>query len=137
MNEESKNHPKLGRAFAILAEKKIPWLQRAPWGFELLWSLGIAVRPPQFNSFGVNFILHAMTYSILSWGVFMLILVALFLHLAFVAGEGMQPFYALMPILVWKGVKIASLFGIAMGLFWAIVFTIQKRKLRIPDWKEI
>jgi Family of unknown function (DUF6404) len=136
-NGNQKNHPKLAKAFSILAEKKIPWPQRAPWAFELLWSLGIPVRPPLFYPLALNFVIQIVLFSLMYWLAFVPIEIAVLSYVAWIAGEGSQAFHALLPIVLVVGTKFSIAWGSIVGAVVAITLFYQKKKHGIPDWKNL
>ena len=81
--------------------------------YKILWGCGIQTPPPVFCSFGMNLLIHGFATGLL-WGVGMWI----------IRGGGH---------FVWHS-AISSLFGLLMGIAFAVWYEILKRKCQFGFW---
>ena len=95
------------------------WISNAcPPAMRLLWRMGYQVAPPYFLPFGIAW----LTSGALFW-------------LGFGALAGLFVYStAPIPLVTW--LVIAGTAGFFFGLFMALFWLVQRRRLHLPSWGE-
>jgi len=99
----------------------------APWGYRLMWMLGLNVPPPHFAGYGVNAVLMS------AWFVIAVAVIRIMME-AVTAWLGWTDF-------AWRTVAVWWLtfvpFGLLFGPLLALYFAWSARKHRLPRWSEL
>lgn len=106
------------RAAAILADKKIGrWYSVSPL-HHLLWKMKIAIPPPLFSPFWLNFLMSASLYALMMP------------LLLFLPSSPDLPAdnVALMPDLTG---------GLIFGLIMATVYQVRRKVCNLPGWEQL
>jgi len=107
------------RAFTVLSRHGLKRYRFTPPPFQLLWNLGIQVRPPHFMDFAAAAALFGAWFAVF-WGTIMWAIVWF--------REGTS---------LLRGTATALCAGLCYGLFMAFVYRRERLKHNLPSWESL